>query len=340
MLAALRHLMKSLLWVLTIGVFLIVPSAVGAVGFQYRSFPDGGGRMIELGIWYPSRATVASTTLGNVVQSVAVDGEIAGEHLPIVVFSHGSAGWFGDRSDTAHTLAEAGFVAVAITHPGDNYKDSGDNVVQILLNRPRHISDTLDYLTKFWPERAHLDKARIGFYGFSAGGFTGLVVVGGTPDWTLFPVHCAKNPSEGVCRQGSAAALSRPEFGARPASDWRHDSRIKAAVLAAPGWAFAFDPISLSKLDIPIALWGGSEDRVIPFESNVGYLQHHLPSGTEAHNIKHAGHYSFLRPCSEAARARNPDICTDRPGFDRAVFQAHLNRELVRFFLAALAVSR
>lgn len=331
--------MKWLARLLAIVLIVAVRDPASAAGFQFMSIPDDGGRPIELGIWYPSNAGMVPTTLGNVAQTVAVDGNIEGRHLPVVILSHGSAGWFGDRSDTALALAEAGFVAVALTHPGDNYKDSGDKIVQILLNRPRQISDVLDYVTRDWPGHARLDEARIGFYGFSAGGFTGLVASGGTPDWRLFPIHCAAFPAEGVCRQGSAAVLSLPQVASRPAADWHHDNRIKAAALASPSWAFAFDPASLGRIEIPVALWGGSEDHVIPFDSNVGYLRRHLAHVATVHDVEGAGHYSFLRPCGETARRQNPEICSDRPGFDRAAFQATFNRELVSFFQAALTAT-
>lgn len=328
--------MKWRVSVLMVLLTILAGRPAGAVGFQYLSVPDDIGRPIELGIWYPSNAVAALTTLGHVAQTVAVDGEIAGDHLPMVIFSHGSAGGFSDRSDSALALAEAGIVAVSLTHPGDNYRDSSDKALQILINRPRQIGRVLDYMTRSWPARAHLDTFEIGFYGFSAGGFTGLVAIGGVPDWALFPVHCAADLQEGVCQQGSAVALSRPRTAALPDSEWQHDARVKAAVLASPGWAFSFDPASLRKIGIPVELWGGSEDHIVPFESNAGYLKRYLPDVAAVREVKGAGHYSFLKPCSEALLAARPEICRDQPGFDRAAFQALLNRELVRFFRTEL----
>jgi predicted dienelactone hydrolase len=64
----------------------------------------------------------------------------------------------------------------------------------------------------------HVDAARIGFYGFSAGGFTGLVVIGGIPEWRRFPPHCAADPTEGVCNEGIARPLSKPDAADVPAS--------------------------------------------------------------------------------------------------------------------------
>jgi len=318
-------------------IFLVfVARSAHATGFQYLTISDDTGRPIELGIWYPSDASAVPTTLGHITQTVAVDGGIKNDHLPLVIFSHGSEGCFCDRADSAVALANAGFVAVSLTHPGDNYKEVDRDALQILLNRPRQISRVLDYVTQSWPGRVHLDIAKIGFYGFSAGGFTGLVLLGGVPDWKLFPLHCADDPTEGVCTEGIARLLSKPAAAAVPASAWRHDPRIKAAVLASPGFAFSFDTTSLRSITVPIELWGGSEDHVVPFASNAGYIQHYLPHVTAAHEVTNAQHYDFLQPCIDALRARLPDLCSDLPGFDRVAFQNTLNQSLVMFFKAEL----
>lgn len=310
--------------------------AAHAAGFQFVSTPDDAGRPIELGIWYPSDAPVAVTSLGDMVQSVAVDGAVKGERLPVVVFSHGNGGWFGDRAESARILAGAGFVAVSLTHPGDSYKDHGDTPLQVLLNRPKQISRVLDYMTKEWPQRGQVDAGRIGFYGFSAGGFTGLVLLGGVPDFRQMKPHCAKDPADAACTEGYADFLSTPKALAVPASAWQHDARIRAAVLAAPGLAFSFDPASLRANTAPVDLWGGSADKVVPFAANIDFLRTRLAGVASVHDIEGAQHMSFLSPCSDALRARHPDICSDLPGFDRVAFQGRLNADLVRFFRAKL----
>lgn len=311
---------------------MALPFPAFAIGFQFLSVPDEMGRPIEIGIWYPSHSHSAVISVGSVTQEVALGGEIIGANLPVVIFSHGSAGWFGDRVDTATALARAGFVAVALTYPGDNYKDSSDKAGRQMTGRPRVTSQVLDYVLDEWIGRDHVDKSKIGFYGFSAGGFTGLVAIGGIPDWAIFASHCKTNPNEGVCTQGVASFLSSSQAAAIPASTWHHDGRIKAAALASPGFSFAFDPLSLSKVSIPVKLWGGDKDVVVPFESNVAYLSQFLPNVIGVEKIKNAQHNSFLRPCSEALKTKNPVVCSDLPGFDRKAFQEALDRSLLSFF--------
>jgi predicted dienelactone hydrolase len=77
-----------------------------------------------------------------------------------------------------------------------------------------------------------------------------------------------------------------------------------------------------------------SDDRIVPFASNAGYLQRYLPRIIASHNIRDALHSSFLGPCSDAVRALHPDSCSDLPGSNRAAFQNILNQSLVAFFRA------
>jgi predicted dienelactone hydrolase len=237
----------------------------------------------------------------------------------------------------ALAFAQQGIVAVSLTYPGDNYKDSSDKVRRQLTSRPLVTSQVIDYVLNTWSGRDHLDKAEVGFYGFSAGGFTGLVELGGVPNWTLFVQHCAAFPTEMICKQGGAAFLSSPQAAAIPPSAWHHDQRIKAAVLVSPGYGFTFDPASLQAIKAPVELWGGSDDDHVPFASNVTYLRDHMPDVVQTHEVANAKHYSFLRPCSLAMTAKNPEICADLPGFDRAAFQEQLGRDAIQFFRSELA---
>ena len=95
--------------------------------------------------------------------------------------------------DLALALARAGFVVAAPTHPHDNTSDASSvGMVRDLADRPRHVSETLDYLLTKWPGREHIDADRIGMFGFSLGGFTTLVLAGATPDLGLLRRRCAQ----------------------------------------------------------------------------------------------------------------------------------------------------
>jgi predicted dienelactone hydrolase len=73
------------------------------------------------------------------------------------------------------------------------------------------------------PAASHIDPQRIGFFGFSRGGYTGLVAIGANPDWAAATTFCQESSSH-WCEQ-----IRRKEFPAQPLA---HDPRIKAAVTA------------------------------------------------------------------------------------------------------------
>lgn len=331
--------MRSFLGIAATLLVMAFTSPAFAIGFHYFSISDDIGRPVEVGIWYPSKSEAAQTTIGMVAQSVAIDGAVDGSSLPVVIFSHGNAGWYGDRSDAATLLAQNGMVAVSLTYPGDNYKDSNDRMIRWLISRPVVTSHVLDYVLNVWSGHDHLNKEAVGFYGFSAGAYTGLVELGGEPNWALFAQHCAAHNNEMICNQRGASYLSGPEAAALPATTWHHDPRIKAAVLAAPAFGFAFDPNSLSGISASVELWGGSEDANVVFASTVPYLKEHMRNVLAVHEVANAKHYSFLKPCSEALKAKNVETCFDMPGFDRAAFQEMFNQNLLKFFQSTLKAS-
>lgn len=152
-----------------------------AAGFQHGFAADPDGKPLEIGIWYPSSAAVLPVAMGPTTMSVAVKGPVQGKALPLVLISHGTGGSFLGHFDTAMALADAGFVVAAVTHTGDNYADQSRAVD--IMDRPRQISRVIDHMLASWDGRAAIDPARVGMFGFSAGGFTTLANIGGVPDF-------------------------------------------------------------------------------------------------------------------------------------------------------------
>src|ERR1700759_1259356 len=148
-----------------------------AAGFEQIMVPAPACAPLAVGVWYPSDAPAAPQRLGLFEQTVANRGAVAGRGLPLIVMSHGTGGSFEGHYDTALALADAGFVVAAVTHTGDNYRDKSQ--VGRPDRRPRHIKLLIDYMLASWQHHDVLDPARVGMFGFSAGGFTALVAIGG-----------------------------------------------------------------------------------------------------------------------------------------------------------------
>ena len=278
-------------------------------------------------IWYPCAAEPKHIALG--VLSVAADFSlmgvkdcpVAGAKLPLVIVSHGRGGWFGANHDTAEALADAGFVVAAINHPGDNGNDSSlRDTLSVWASRPADMVRLLDFMLHGWKEKAVIDPARIGFFGFSLGGYTGLVLMGVTPDFGRFARICKE-------RTGACEQLHNGEAPPNPP----HDARIKAAVIVDPAPVF-FTQDNLATIKIPFQFWrselGGPG---VGDGSGTARVADSLPGKPDVHVVP-AGHYTFLAPCSPQLAAVIPRICTDVPGFDRAAFHRDFNASIARFF--------
>src|SRR5262249_38828568 len=171
---------------------MLWPVASSSVGYQQITVPDPDGKPLQVGIWYPSAASASLQPLGLFQQTVAPKGALSGDRLPLVLISHGVGGSLASHYDTALALAQAGFVVAAVTHTGDNSQDQsyvGNR--RDLIDRPRQIRRVLDFILGTWPEHSRLDPTRIGIFGFSLGGFTALVTIGGIPDLSRIPQFCS-----------------------------------------------------------------------------------------------------------------------------------------------------
>lgn len=318
-----------LLSALALAAAVIALPARAAVGFQHFTIPDPQGRPLEVGVWYPTATTPRSERLELGTQTVANDAPVKGEHLPLILMSHGHGGSYAGHADTAVALAEAGFVAAAVTHNGDNWQDT-TRAVEI-WERPRQLKVLADYMLAGWAAHERLDPHRIGAFGFSAGGFTVLVTAGGEPDMKRLVPHCRDYPAFEDCRIVGAAKLD-----VNRTVEWTHDPRVRAIVSAAPGVGFAFGREGLAKVRVPVQLWRGADDPVLPHPFYAEAVRQDLPRPPQMHVVPHAGHYDFISPCSPAMAERLPEICVSEPGFDRAAFHERFNRAVVKFFKRAL----
>ncbi|HZZ09151.1 MAG TPA: dienelactone hydrolase [Paraburkholderia sp.] len=304
------------------------------VGFEEVRIANGTQAPLTAGIWYPTDAPPSPHALGNVTQTVAADAPLAGDRLPLVVLSHGGGGSYGSHYDTALALARAGFVAAAPSHAGDTFDDQS-GVLQP-WRRTAQLHRLVDYLLDEWRWHERLDAARIGALGFSNGGFTVLVAAGGTPDLAQIAPYCEAHPEHDLCMALKHAGVD-PHLGANvPASDWVHDRRIKAIVVAAPAFGFAFSRAGLDSVRGPVQLWRAADDRHQPSPYYEEPIRTRLPRPPDYHVVANAGHYDFLPPCDARLSRMRPEVCTSQPGFDRAAFHERFNADVVRFFQATL----
>jgi predicted dienelactone hydrolase len=317
-----------------LGLVVAAPVLAANVGFDEVEILNGEGRPLTAGIWYPTDAPAAPHALGNFTQTVAPRAPVAGDHLPLVVISHGGGGWYGGHYDTALALAHAGFIAAAVSHAGDTFDDQSQ-VLQ-LWRRPAQLRRLVDYMLDEWRGHERIDGARVGAFGFSNGGFTALVAAGGVPDLSKIAPFCEAHADHDLCEALKHAGVDL-HFGANvPTSAWVHDPRIKAVVIAAPSFGFAFGRAGLSGVRAPVQLWSAANDRHQPHPWYDEPVRDDLPRAPDYHVVANAGHYDFLPPCDARLARSQPQICNSQPGFDRAAFHERFNADVVRSFQAML----
>ena len=298
-----------------------------AAGFRFIQVPaDAEGPALNGVMWSPCSKAPGEIDLGKVTLPGVRDCPIEGDKLPLVVISHGRGGSFTGHHDIAEKLADGGFVVAAINHSGDTGSDisrSGD--LSVFIERPIDIKRLIDFMIGASVATSKIDPNRIGFFGFSRGGYTGLV--GANPNWAQALALCVESASP-ICKQ-----IRGKEYPAHPLT---HNSRIKAAVILDP-LALLFTADSLQAIKVPIQLWASERggDGVTP--QMVAAVDSGLPAKHEYHVVPNSGHFVFLAPCPPALAKTQPERCADAPGFDRRAFHQQFDADVLAFFRTQLS---
>lgn len=235
---------------------------------------------------------------------------------------HGRGAWFGAHHDTAEALADAGFIVAAINHPGDNANDSSRrDALSVWATRPVEMIHLLDFMLHDWKDKAAVDPARVGVFGFSLGGAAGLVLAGTKPDFERLASLCQEKT--GICAELRGGAL-------RP--DPPHDARVRAAVIVDPAPP-VFTSENLAVIRIPLQFWrselGGPG---VGDGTGDARIAGSLPGKPELHVVP-AGHYAFLAPCSTEPRSRRTAHLHRQSGrFRQGRLPPRVQPEVMRFF--------
>jgi predicted dienelactone hydrolase len=301
--------------------FCLTATLAQAAGMRPVDIPaDANGPAIRGAIWYPCTEPAGEVRLDIFTWK---DCPLLGDRLPLIVVSHGKGGNFAGHHDTDEMLADAGYIVAAISHPGDSsYDRSRSDDLSAFIERPQDIKRLIDFMLGASPFSAAIDRERVGFFGFSRGGYTGLVLTGANPDWDKAAALCQHSASN-LCVQ-----IIKKEYPAEPLT---HDARIKAAVIADP-LAVVFTADSLAPVKVPVQLWASERggDGVLPHE--VAAVDANLAAKHEYRVVSNSGHFAFLPPCPAELAKAAPEACTDAPGFDRAAFHREFNAAVTEFF--------
>lgn len=307
--------------------------------------PVGGGPMPGF-VFYPStQANAGTTAIGPYHVAAAFDAPAQPGAKPLVVISHGHGGSNLGHHDLATYLARHGFVVATFEHPKDNFRDqSGDGQATVMAGRAIQVAATIGTLLADPRWKAAVDADRIGVAGFSAGGYTSLLVVGAVPRFERFIGYCERHPDDteicGLVQQLGAAESKRVLAALqRDFSRWggTADPRVKAAFAMAPQ-SISFDKAGAAAINRPVFLYYGEDDHVLLPSENALHVAPLIATLAGTRMVPKADHWVFLAPCSAELAKDAGAICRDPDGVDRAKVHEQVNADALAFFRKTLGV--
>ena len=311
------------------------------VGWSQYEVPgkEGGPPATTVALYYPSPSPSRDITMGPFMIHAAIKGGPEPAVKGLIVLSHGLRGSELGHSRLAEALAARGYLVAALRHPGDNWMDGSllaKTPERYFFERPRQVSRVIDALMAdpHWKDRIARDAKgpRIGALGHSAGGYTVLALAGGVPDLAQANRHCREEGKDDplFCRTGGSGWAVVPPQAGPPLKD----DRIRAVVAMAPVGVL-FTAESLAKVQVPVAIYAGAQDRWLVPRFHAQWVAKNL-SGAELHMVPNAWHFAFMDTPGMSIQTPDGDAGADPSGFDRAAFLKGLGPELADFFDKAL----
>jgi predicted dienelactone hydrolase len=231
------------------------------------------------------------------------DGALRGT----VLVSHGTGGSAEEMAWLTGPLANAGFLAVAVDHHGNNSVDGYEpEGFARWWERPQDLSVVLDQLG------ADEELGPLGAAGFSLGGYTAAALVGARVDADLYAALFAGTiPAVPPPEYPSLVEDLRARLSEDDVVDWVADSgrdysdeRVQAGFLVCPAIGRMLDERSLAAIDRPIAIRFAGADDIAPPEDNADVYAEAIPRAELRSVGADVGHYAFIGSNPEGADVR------------------------------------
>lgn len=300
-------------------------------------------------VFYPTAQADATVQRGPFQLALAENARPTRGNGHLVVVSHGSGGNAWVHSDLARALVADGFVVAMPEHQGDNARDPSSPGPASWKLRPTEVSHAIDAVAQATALAPLLSFDRVGMYGMSAGGHTALSLAGGRWSPAQFRRHCDAHIGDDfpAC-VGLATRLRGDAFDGLKKTvatqvirqrfddeSWytKRDPRIQAVVAGVP-FAADFDPASLARPAVPLAIVRAGGDRwLAPRFHADAILQACRPRCELLADLPGAGHGALLSPQPPLDRlgAIASELLADPPGFDRTRMP-EVDQRIVAFF--------
>lgn len=292
--------------------------------------PDRDGAF-DVTVWYPTDAPETPWQAGPFTITASRDAPIAAQgRFPVVLFSHGSGGTPLGHRGLASALARKGFVVVAPAHLGDTAtRPRFETQAQIFTARPRQAMEALQAALQDERLAAHVDPARIGMIGYSAGGYTALALAGARLDAAAASTYCSGAGRDDIGSCGPAKDSVVDAIRQLRSAELPTEPRLKALVLMDP-LSIVFDRVSLKEISLPVFLLRPQDDAYMNAAHNALALAKGL-SFPPQEAVVPGRHFVFIDPCPQDMAAEAPLICADEPSVDRAAVHEKFESEIAAF---------
>lgn len=262
---------------------------------------------------------------GHALSDAAPDDSAA--PYPLVILSHGTAGYRYALSYLAEHLASHGFVAFSADHTGNTLATAYDPQVRrsdwsgffegitwALVQRPSDIQRLIDYAVDISSQGGDLpgiiDGNQIGVIGHSFGGFTAMASAGGRLDLRPWRVWCDDNATNASVTSNwiytlacnyilpeESSLLASLSSDAAPGELWPpYDVvGVDAIVPLAPGQEL--QPEGLEQLTVPALFIVGENDSTASPEAIAAYYETLTSDRKGLVEFERADHYFHASTC-------------------------------------------
>jgi predicted dienelactone hydrolase len=307
------------------------------VGLTTLSFEDAARhRPLPTHVWYPADQGAEERDValdGIFLGHAAMDAPLASapQRFPLVLLSHGSGGGGSTLVWFAESLARHGYLAAAVDHFGNTFRNNSPEGVIAVWRRPGDLVRVLDALLTDKRFGARVAVERIGAAGFSSGGYTVMALAGAIYRLDLMVEHCRGNPRARDCELAANSDASQIADRDAASQSYR-DPRIRAVFAMAPAVGQGFDAAGLAPVRVPVQIVAGVNDEQVPFAMNA---QHYasLIAGSRLTALDSGGHFVFMPLCNGMGLQVAREVCTDiKPSVDRKGIHERVSQLAVAFF--------